>query len=61
MSYGVRDKTILVTGTPASEGNHSVIVASEPLSDDPGWQRVAPNHLAIVHEDLHVEQRPIEH
>ncbi len=46
---------------PASEGNHAVIVASEPLSDDPGWQRVAPNYLAVVHEDLHVEQRPIEH
>ncbi len=46
---------------PASEGNHAAIVASEPLSDDPGWQRGAPNHLAVVHEDLHVEQRPIEH
>ena len=45
---------------PASESNHAVIVASEPLSDDPGWERVAPNHLAVVHKDLHVEQRPIE-
>ena len=33
----------------------------EPLSGDPGSQRVAPNHVAVVHEDLHVEQRPIEH
>ncbi len=46
---------------PASEGNDAVIVASEPLSDDPGWQRVAPKHFVVVHEDLHVEQRPIEH
>ena len=44
---------------PAVEGNGAVIAASEPLSDDPGWQRVAPNHLAVVHEDLQVEQRPI--
>ena len=45
---------------PALEGNLAVIVASEPLSDDPGWQPIAPNHLTVVHEDLHVEQRPIQ-
>ncbi len=45
---------------PALEGNLAVIVASEPLSDDPGWQSIAPNHLTVVHEDLHVEQRPIQ-
>jgi len=42
------------------EGNLAVIVASEPLSDDPGWQPIAPNHFTIIHEDLHVEQRPIQ-
>jgi predicted glutamine amidotransferase len=45
---------------PASAGNQAVIVASEPLSKDPGWQPVAANHLVIVDEDLHVEQRPIQ-
>ena len=45
---------------PASKGNLAVIVASEPLSDDPGWQPIAPNHLTVVHEDLHVEQRRIQ-
>ena len=45
---------------PALEGNLAVIVASEPLSDDPGWQPIAPNHLTVLHEDLHVEQRPIQ-
>ena len=42
------------------EGNLAVIVASETLSDDPGWQRIAPNHFTVIHEDLHVEQRPIQ-
>lgn len=47
--------------TPAlDEGNLAVIVASEPLSDDPGWQPIAPNHFTVIHEDLHVEQRPIQ-
>ena len=46
--------------TPAlDEANRAVIVASEPLSDDPGWQPIAPNHFTVIHEDLHVEQRPI--
>ncbi len=45
---------------PALEGNLAVIVASEPLSDDPGWQPIAANHLTVIHEDLHVEQLPIQ-
>ena len=44
----------------ADEGREAVIVASEPLSDDPGWRRVEVNHLVVVGEDLSVEQRPIE-
>ena len=45
---------------PALKGNRAVIVASEPLSEDAGWQPIAPNHLIIVDEDLQVEQRPIQ-
>ncbi len=32
----------------------AVIVASEPLSEDPGWEPVPPNHLVTVDEDLSV-------
>ena len=46
---------------PASKSNHAVIVASEPLSDDSGWQGIAPNHRAVVHEELQVERRRIEY
>ena len=41
------------------EGDEAVVVASEPLSDDPGWRRVEVNHLVVVGEDLSVAQRPI--
>lgn len=32
----------------------AVIIASEPLSKDPGWKAVPPNHLVSVDEDLSV-------
>ncbi len=44
----------------ASQRNQAVIMASEPLSDDPGWQPVEPNHLVVVHENLTVDVRPLE-
>ncbi|MHC4091791.1 MAG: class II glutamine amidotransferase [Planctomycetota bacterium] len=44
----------------ADKGHDAVIVASEPLSPDPGWRAVPENHMVLVREDLQVEQRPIE-
>ena len=44
---------------PAAKAHGAVIIASEPLSTDPGWQPVQPNHLVIVDEALNVTQRAI--
>ncbi len=38
----------------------AVIVASEPLSEDDGWEPVPTNNLVLVHEDLQVELRELE-
>ncbi len=35
-------------------GRGAVIISSERLSDDPGWDRVPPNQLVVVEEDLTV-------
>jgi len=40
-------------------GDHAVIVASEALTDDPGWSVVEPNTLVLVAEDRSVEERPM--
>lgn len=37
----------------------AVIVASEPLSDDPGWTMVPENHLVLIDEDRGVEIRAV--
>ncbi|MEM1205302.1 MAG: class II glutamine amidotransferase [Acidobacteriota bacterium] len=37
----------------------AVIVASEPLSADPGWDRVPENHLVKIDGDLGVEMEPL--
>ncbi len=44
----------------ADQGNEAVIVASEPLSSDPGWQAVPENHMVLVRENLQVQLRPID-
>ena len=41
------------------EGRGAVIVASEPLSKDPGWEKVPENHLVRVDKDLSVEIVPL--
>jgi ergothioneine biosynthesis protein EgtC len=38
-------------------GKGAVLISSEPLSDDPGWQRIPPNHMAVVREDRTVDLR----
>lgn len=39
-------------------GQGAVIVSSEPLSEDPGWQKVPVNHLVMIREDRTTELRP---
>lgn len=43
----------------ANEDEHSVIVASEPLTDDPSWRDVPNNHIVIIGPNLKVAVRPI--
>jgi predicted glutamine amidotransferase len=44
---------------PLDPEEQTVIVASEPLSEDPGWREVPRNHMALVAPDLTVSIRPI--
>lgn len=39
--------------------DHAVLVASEPLTDDPEWSAVEPNTLLLVTEDRAVTRRPM--
>lgn len=43
---------------PGSERG-AVLVCSEPLSSDPGWQPVPPQHLVVVGADGTVDVRPL--
>lgn len=38
----------------------TVIVASEPLTEEPGWEPVPRNHLVQINADHSVEMRPID-
>lgn len=44
----------------SGEDMSSVIIASEPLNQDPGWEVVPHNHLLIVHPDRSLECRSLE-
>ncbi|MHC4954672.1 MAG: class II glutamine amidotransferase [Planctomycetota bacterium] len=37
------------------DADTTAILASEPLSDDPGWEPVPPNHVGVVREDRTAE------
>jgi glutamine amidotransferase len=39
------------------KGHGAVIVSSEPLSDDPGWQKIPKNHMVVVGQDRNCEVR----
>lgn len=41
-------------------GRGAVIVSSERLSEDPGWDRVPSGHMVVIREDTAVEVRAIE-
>ena len=40
-------------------GGHAVLVASEPLSADPGWSRVPSNHVVVIGPGRGAEVRPL--
>ncbi|MHC5009355.1 MAG: class II glutamine amidotransferase [Planctomycetota bacterium] len=44
---------------PAPRREASVLVASEPLSNDPGWHQVPSNHLVVVRDDRTAELRAL--
>ena len=44
---------------PEGEGHGAVIVASEPLTAEPTWQAVPPNHLVSVDARREVSLRPL--
>ncbi len=41
------------------KGHGVVIVSSEPLSDDPGWQKIPRNHMVVIREDRSCDIRPM--
>ena len=41
-------------------GRGAVIISSERLSDDPGWDRVPPNQFVVIEEDLTVGLLPMD-
>lgn len=45
---------------PPTDRHGAILIASEQLSDDPGWQVVPPNHLVLVQTDRKVSLRPFE-
>lgn len=44
---------------PEEVRDEAVLVASEPLSEDPNWEAIPANHIAIIHEDRSVQLTPI--
>ncbi|MEX0715058.1 MAG: class II glutamine amidotransferase [Planctomycetaceae bacterium] len=45
---------------PTDDVRAATLVASEPLTEEPGWSPVPRNHLVLVHPDESVTIRPIE-
>ena len=41
-------------------GRGCVLVSSEPLSDDPGWDMMPRNSLVLIHKDGTVTSRPLK-
>ncbi|MSR62972.1 MAG: class II glutamine amidotransferase [Planctomycetes bacterium] len=46
---------------PEKNAAGAVIVASERLSDDPGWELVPRNHMVLIAPTREVELRPLVH
>mgnify|MGYP002725683070 CR=1 FL=1 len=45
---------------PDEDPPSAVIVASEPLSKDPGWDPVPPNHVVCIDEDFKCTMEPMD-
>lgn len=45
---------------PTDDVRAAALVASEPLTEEPGWTPVPRNHMVLVHPDESVMIRPIE-
>lgn len=43
-----------------TEAGRAVIVASEPLTEEPGWNPVPVNHAALIHTDLTVSFKELD-
>ena len=41
------------------ENQAAVIVASEPPTEEPGWEPVPCNHIVLIHPDLSIGMRKI--
>lgn len=55
--YICRDgRCLMLDGETAS----TVIVASEPLTAEPGWEEVPQNHLVLINADRSVELREVD-
>jgi len=44
---------------PDTGDARAILVSSQPLTDDPRWQPVPRNHIALIDRGLNVELRPI--
>ncbi|MCA9282476.1 MAG: class II glutamine amidotransferase [Phycisphaeraceae bacterium] len=53
--YVCRDGVCEMIAPEAGQG--AVIVSSEPLSEDPGWQKMPVNHLVLINTDRTTELR----
>jgi len=43
-----------------SKSGDTVLIASEPISHDKGWRKVAANTMLLIDKDFAVEERPID-
>jgi len=41
-------------------GEKAVIIASEPMSDEPYWKQIPNKYLAVVDRDLNIELKPLK-
>ena len=56
--YTCQDGQCLMIDSPAQ--HRTVIVASEPLTDEPTWKAVPEEHMALIHPDLTVSFAAID-
>ena len=55
----VKGRTQIITRANIQREGGSVIVSSEPLTEDPGWRAVKINEMVVIDEDMSVTTRDI--